>query len=136
MSILHAAYAEEKPPIAPPTFSPTGIHYDVLQVRARFEEPMVALGDPRVEGPPFEIDCEPGSQRWIDERTWAYEFAETAAGLFQSIGWEGESRALPSPATQRPCLDTIGGVACLFVVSSRWLFLGDALGISTGTHRS
>ena len=80
MSILHAAYAEEKPPIAPPTFSPTGIHYDVLQVRARFEEPMVALGDPRVEGPPFEIDCEPGSQRWIDERTWAYEFAETLPG--------------------------------------------------------
>lgn len=80
VSILHAAYAEEKPPIAPPTFSPTGIHYDVLQVRARFEEPMVALGDPRVEGPPFEIDCEPGSQRWIDERTWAYEFAETLPG--------------------------------------------------------
>src|SRR5438067_13317823 len=31
--------------------------------------------DPRVSVSPFQIDCEQhGSERWVDSRTWAYDF--------------------------------------------------------------
>ena len=42
---------------------------------ARFSEPMVPLGDPRAASHPFAIDCaEKGTARWVDSRTWAYDF--------------------------------------------------------------
>ncbi len=45
------------------------------QVVARFVEPMVALGDPRAVHEPFTLDCvEKGTSRWLDERTWVYDF--------------------------------------------------------------
>ena len=55
-------------------FSPSGYAKDVRQVTVRFSEALVALGDPgRLD--PFSVDCEvPGNGRWIDERTWVYDF--------------------------------------------------------------
>ena len=55
-------------------FSPQGVVKQVRQVIARFSQPMVSFGDPRLADP-FEIDCaEPGAGRWVDSRTWAYDF--------------------------------------------------------------
>jgi len=63
-----------------PEFSPTGTVKDIAQVTARFAATMIALGDPRAPSP-FAIDCpEPGSERWIDSRTWAYDFGEPLPG--------------------------------------------------------
>jgi len=55
-------------------FTPQGSVKQLRQASARFSVPMVALGDPRVRAP-FDVDCpETGSGRWIDTRTWAYDF--------------------------------------------------------------
>ncbi len=56
-------------------FSPRGVVKNVRQVTARFSEPMVPLGDPRSRVAPFVIDCvEKGAARWVDSRTWAFDF--------------------------------------------------------------
>ena len=39
------------------TFSPQGTIKNVRQAVARFSQPMVPLGDPRVHQSPFQIDC-------------------------------------------------------------------------------
>jgi alpha-2-macroglobulin len=55
-------------------FSPQGTVKGVRQVTARFTEPMVPLGDPRLPDP-FDIDCaERGTGRWADARNWVYDF--------------------------------------------------------------
>ena len=55
-------------------FTPQGTVKQVRQASARFSVPMVALGDPRLSAP-FDVDCpETGSGRWVDTRTWAYDF--------------------------------------------------------------
>ncbi len=57
-------------------FSPQGTVKDVRQVTARFSEPMVPLGDPRVSSEVFEVTCpEAGTARWVDSRDWVYDFA-------------------------------------------------------------
>ena len=57
------------------TFSPQGTIKNVRQAVAHFSQPMVPLGDPRVQRPPFQIDCsERGIPRWIDSRQWSYDF--------------------------------------------------------------
>jgi uncharacterized protein YfaS (alpha-2-macroglobulin family) len=57
-------------------FSPQGTVKHVRQVTARFSDSMVPLGDPRATPPPFDIDCpSSGSGRWVDSRTWVYDFA-------------------------------------------------------------
>jgi alpha-2-macroglobulin len=61
-------------------FSPEGTVKQVRQVTARFSAPVVALGDPRAPAP-FEPECpEQGSGRWIDPRTWAYDFERDLPG--------------------------------------------------------
>lgn len=56
------------------SFSPQGQVKDVRQAMARFSEPMVAFGDPRLESP-FDVQCEAkGNGRWADARNWAYDF--------------------------------------------------------------
>lgn len=56
-------------------FAPQGVVKHIRQVTARFSEPMVPLGDPRSVANPFAIDCsEKGTARWVDSRTWAYDF--------------------------------------------------------------
>ncbi len=55
-------------------FSPQGTVKGVRQVTARFSEQMLPFGEPRfVE--PFVIKCpEKGHARWIDGKTWSYDF--------------------------------------------------------------
>jgi len=56
------------------SFSPQGTVKGVRQVAARFSEPMVPFGDPRL-GEPFAIDCpEAGKGRWADARNFVYDF--------------------------------------------------------------
>ncbi len=62
---------------APVVFAPTGLASGVQQVTARFDAPMAAIGAPRDAGPPFDIDCVDGTARWIDSRTWAFDFPGT-----------------------------------------------------------
>jgi hypothetical protein len=62
-------------------FSPQGLVKRVRQASARFSEAMVPLGDPRSPIDPFEIDCiEAGVGRWIDSRTWVYDFKRDLPG--------------------------------------------------------
>jgi uncharacterized protein YfaS (alpha-2-macroglobulin family) len=64
-------------------FSPQGTIKQVRQVTARFSEAMVPLGDPRVNSAAFIVNCPaPGTARWIDSRTWSYDFKnDLSAGL-------------------------------------------------------
>ena len=64
-------------------FSPQGTVKQVRQVTARFSEPMVPLGDPRVNANAFAVNCPAkGKPRWIDSRTWSYDFDhDLPAGL-------------------------------------------------------
>ncbi len=56
-------------------FSPQGTVKNVRQVRVRFSEPMVPLGDPRETVAPFVIHCpEKGTARWADGSNWIYDF--------------------------------------------------------------
>ena len=56
-------------------FSPQGTVKNVRQVRARFSEPMIPLGDPRETVAPFIIHCpEKGTARWADGSNWIYDF--------------------------------------------------------------
>ncbi|HEU4371935.1 MAG TPA: MG2 domain-containing protein [Telluria sp.] len=63
-------------------FSPTGEAKQARQVTARFSEPMVAFGDPRLESP-FDIRCDAkGHGHWADGRNWVYDFdADLPGGL-------------------------------------------------------
>ena len=63
-------------------FVPQGTARQVRQASARFSSPIVALGDPRVAAP-FDVACPaPGAGRWIDPRTWVYDFGkELPAGI-------------------------------------------------------
>jgi uncharacterized protein YfaS (alpha-2-macroglobulin family) len=61
-------------------FAPEGTVREVRQATARFSAPMVAFGDLRAPAP-FEVDCPvPGKGRWVDERTWAYDFERDLPG--------------------------------------------------------
>lgn len=67
--------------LGPPRFTPTGTAKDVRQATARFSVPMVPLGDPRGSENPFDIDCPAdGTARWVDSRTWAYDFPQPLPG--------------------------------------------------------
>jgi alpha-2-macroglobulin len=55
-------------------FSPQGTIKSVRQVTARFTEPMVPFGDPRLSDP-FEISCDQkGKGRWADGKNWVFDF--------------------------------------------------------------
>ncbi len=62
-------------------FTPQGEAKGVRQVAARFTEPMVAFGDPRLPDP-FDVRCEgdaahlKGRGRWADARNWVYDFEQ------------------------------------------------------------
>lgn len=85
--LAFAAFAQQPPESsseAPKVelFSPQGELREVRQVTARFTEPMVALGDPRIDDP-FTVNCPgAGKGRWADVRNWVYDFdADLPAGL-------------------------------------------------------
>src|SRR5688572_20990686 len=60
-------------------FNPQGEAKGVRQVTARFSEPVVAFGDPRLADP-FAAQCDgdaaevKGRGRWADTRNWVYDF--------------------------------------------------------------
>ena len=85
--------AEPRPTVE--SFNPTGTVKDVRQVAARFSEPMVAFGDPRLESP-FEVRCgAKGHGRWADARNWLYDFdADLPAGLKCSFATRAKLKAL------------------------------------------
>ena len=61
-------------------FAPQGTVKEIRQVTARFSEPMVSFGDPQLADP-FDIRCaEKGSGRWVDARTWSYDFERNLPG--------------------------------------------------------
>lgn len=71
---LWAGLALAEPLARVELFTPQGVVKDIRQVVARFSEAMVPFGDPRLEDP-FLIQCpEKGKGRWVDSRTWAYDF--------------------------------------------------------------
>ncbi|MCP5494017.1 MAG: alpha-2-macroglobulin [Leptospiraceae bacterium] len=60
------------------SFSPQNEVKNVKQVKVLFSSQMVEFGDPRANTDIFDIDCAfQGKARWIDERTYVYEFEES-----------------------------------------------------------
>jgi len=56
-------------------FAPQGEVKQVRQATAVFSAPMVPFGDLRDVAAPFAVACAvPGTARWVDARTWAYDF--------------------------------------------------------------
>src|SRR6185295_11705719 len=46
------------------------------QLRATFSEAMVRFGEPKLPAP-FDLACPtPGSGRWVDDKTWVFDFRE------------------------------------------------------------
>lgn len=67
-------------------FSPTGEVKKPSQVRARFSESMIPLGNPKFSLYPFEIRCPlQGAQRWVDDKNWVFEFTEPLPGGVECI---------------------------------------------------
>ena len=55
-------------------FTPQGEVKGVRQVTARFSDPMVPFGDPRLVEP-FAVSCPAkGRQHWVDDKNWVYDF--------------------------------------------------------------
>jgi len=83
LSLASSASKAGERPLSPQVnqFTPQGTVKGVRQVSARFSEPMVPLGDPHSFVDPFEIDClVDGVSRWIDSRTWVYDFVRDLPG--------------------------------------------------------
>lgn len=85
------------------TFSPQGEVARVRQLRATFTEPMVRFGDPRLPSP-FEVRCPTrGTGRWVDDRTWVYDFTEDVpAGSACSASLRAGTQALSGSAVTGP----------------------------------
>lgn len=69
-------------PVRVEAFGPQGEVKAIRQVTARFSEPMVAFGDPRLPSP-FDVQCPAkGHGHWVDARNWVFDFdADLPAGL-------------------------------------------------------
>jgi hypothetical protein len=98
-------------------FSPQATVKAVRQATARFSETMVAFGDPRLEDP-FLIQCpEKGKGRWLDGRTWVYDFEkDLPAGLACTFQLKPNMKTLKGEPLGGPGLfsfDT-GGPSVLF----------------------
>ena len=80
-------------------FSPEGTAKEVRQVTARFSEQMVPFGDPRL-GDPFDIQCvEKGKGRWVDGRTWSYDFErDMPAGIVCTFTLKSNIKTLKGSA--------------------------------------
>jgi alpha-2-macroglobulin len=63
------------------SFSPEGFVKNVRQVKVRFSEAMIPMGDPRDQVQPFVIDCPvKGSSKWEDSTNWVYDFDKDLPG--------------------------------------------------------
>jgi len=114
--LLLPAGAHPAEPATVELFSPQGPVKKVRQAAARFSDPMVAFGDPRLSDP-FDVDCAaPGKGRWADARNWAYDFDEDLpAGLACTFTVKPSVRTLAGePVTgERVFAFTTGGPAIL-----------------------
>jgi len=93
-------------------FSPEGTVKQVRQVTARFTQPMVTLGDPRLPDP-FDIECAAnGHGRWADERNWVYDFDDDLPAGMRctfTLGARATSRnGVPLQGNRRFLFDTGG----------------------------
>ncbi len=80
---LAVARAPAPPPLEITRFAPADADArGARQVVIRFSAQMIAFGDPRAAAP-ASVDCAAhGSGRWLDERTWSYDFdAALPSGL-------------------------------------------------------
>jgi uncharacterized protein YfaS (alpha-2-macroglobulin family) len=98
------------------SFTPQGEVRTVRQAVARFTAPMVAFGDLRAAAP-FAVDCPvPGSGRWIDERSWSYDFERDLPGASAcrfTLAPEARDLAGQALAGQRSFAVETGGPAVL-----------------------
>ena len=94
--LLGFAAAADAAAVSVEQFSPQGTVKDVRQVTARFSAPMVPFGDLRDVAAPFTIDCsEKGTARWVDSRTWAYDFtSDLPAGVQCTFSVREDLRSL------------------------------------------
>ncbi|MBC7859915.1 MAG: hypothetical protein H7Z39_14310, partial [Burkholderiaceae bacterium] len=107
-------------PVAEPgavveAFTPKGEVKGVRQVAARFSEPMVAFGDPRLESP-FEVRCDAkGQGHWADVRNWVYDFdADLPAGLKCNFSTRAKLKAMSGKDVTAASFDfSTGGPAIL-----------------------
>ncbi|HJV68291.1 MG2 domain-containing protein [Ideonella sp.] len=85
------------------TFSPQGETAQVRQARATFSEPMVRFGDPRLPAP-FDVRCPtPGSGRWVDDKTWVFDFKQDVpAGSACSLSLKAGLQSLAGSAASGP----------------------------------
>jgi hypothetical protein len=77
--ILEAGESHPRPQVS--QFTPLGTIKRICQASAVFSETIVSFGDRRSPIDPFIIDCpEDGVGRWVDSRTWMYNFAHDLPG--------------------------------------------------------
>ena len=76
---------------------------DATQALVRFDRPMVQFGDPRAPAP-LDVACKvDGDGRWLDERTWVYEFkAALPSGLRCSASTRKGLQALDGAVLAAP----------------------------------
>jgi uncharacterized protein YfaS (alpha-2-macroglobulin family) len=86
-AVWPAGAAPAAPPAAAATspgivaLSPKGTVKQVRQIAARFATPMVPYGDPRSPSDPLLVTCPvAGTARWVDARSWVYDFVTTLPG--------------------------------------------------------
>ncbi|MES2150110.1 MAG: MG2 domain-containing protein [Pseudomonadota bacterium] len=97
------------------SFNPSGEVKGVRQVAARFSEPMVAFGDPRLDSP-FDIQCEAkGHGHWADGRNWLYDFdGDLPAGLKCKFSTRTSLKAMSGNEIRTASFDfSTGGPAIL-----------------------
>jgi alpha-2-macroglobulin len=127
--LLAAAPGVARADSAPPTvaFSPQGTIKNIRQAVARFSQPMVPLGDPRVRQSPFRIDCPVhGTPRWIDSRQWSYDFdRDLPAGVRCTFTLAAGLKTLKGAtvASHPPFVFDTGGPAVL--ETRPWMGSGD-----------
>ena len=96
-------------------FSPQGEVKGVRQVAARFSEPMVPFGDPRLADP-FDVDCpQPGAGRWADQKNWVFDFErDLPAGVRCSFHVKQDLKTLAGAAVEPQQFSfTTGGPAVI-----------------------
>ena len=118
-ALAMAAVARAEPKVE--VFSPQGESKGVRQVAARFGEPMVAFGDPRLADP-FTWRCEgdpkvhKGKGRWADATNWVFDFdADLPAGQSCRFALKPDAKTVagePLSGTREFTFDT-GGPAVL-----------------------
>src|ERR1043166_6361737 len=117
MACIAAAHAVPRVEV----FTPQGQAKGVRQAAARFTEPMVAFGDPRLADP-FTVRCEGDAQRlkgrgrWADQKNWIYDFdADLPSGQRCQFTLDPQLKALTGQALegQRELAFNTGGPAVM-----------------------